>query len=168
MAYGSIDLALGDLTALGLAEEMEGGRERRVRFRAGHRLANAVGNLLQVEADFFTSLRVELRAIAGQCQRDGLLAAAIVGAVARREELLGGEIEIVVIAADSAAITRSVERFDAAAEMLGVRFGARVKLITYDLVTARTMWRTRTAAAERGVKEAELLAGAPLLELVSV
>jgi len=40
-------------------------------------------------------------------------------------------------------------------------------VIPYDLATARAMWRTRTPAAERGVNEAELLVGAPLVELLS-
>ena len=166
MAYGSIDLALSELTSTGLVEELDGGRERRVRLRSGHRLAAALGNLLQVESDFFASLRIELRTAAQGCLPLGLLAAALVGAVARRQELLGGTIDLLLIAEDAASMKRSVERLGAMEDGLLTRFGVSLKMISYDLATARAMWRTRTPAAERGVNEAELLVGAPLVELL--
>lgn len=167
MAYGSVDLALGDLTAIGIVAEEEGGRERRVRLRTSHRLGASLAALFQVEADFFAALRIELRTLAQAGFHDGLLTAAIVGAVARREELLGGEIELLLIASDPASRTRSVDRFNAAGGMLNERFGARLRLVSYDLTTARGMWRTRTPAAERKVQEAELLVGTPPLELLA-
>ena len=168
MAYGSIDLALGELTATGLVEELEGGRERRVRMRTGHRLAAAVGNLLQVESDYFTSLRIELRTAAHASQSYGLLAAALIGAVVRREEQLDGTLDLLVIAKDAAAVARCDDQFGVLGETLLARFGVALKLISYDLNTARAMWRTRTPAAERGVREAELLVGTPLAQLLSV
>ena len=58
--------------------------------------------------------------------------------------------------------------FDELGESLAHRFGVRLTLVSYDLATARAMWRTRTVAAERSVKEAELLVGTPLEELLSV
>jgi DNA-binding transcriptional ArsR family regulator len=167
MAYRSIDLALGELAATGIVEEVPGGHERRVRLRTGHRLAAAISNLLQVDADFFASLRVELRAVATASLGDGLLAAAIVGAAARREERLGSGLDVVLIARDSGAGSRCRERFVTAADGINLRFGAQLKLIVYDLATARVMWRTRTTAATRDVREAELLAGTPLVELLS-
>ena len=166
MAYGSIDLALGELTATGLVEELEGGRERRVRMRSSHRLAAALGNLLQVESDFFASLRIELRTATQGCLPLGLLAAALVGAVARREEMLGGTIDLLMIAKDAVSTKRCVERLGATEDSLLTRFGVTLKVISYDLATARAMWRTRTPAAERGVNEAELLVGAPLVDLL--
>jgi hypothetical protein len=162
MAYGSIDLALGELSAVGIVEELEGGRERRVQFRTGHRLAVAIGSLLQVEADYFVALRVELRTIADACRVDGLLSAAMTGVVARREERLDSETEVVVIARDAGSTVQCLARFDARADALAVRFGVKLKLIGYDVRHARAMWQTRTAAAVRVVKESELLAGEPL------
>jgi DNA-binding transcriptional ArsR family regulator len=167
MAYRSIDLALGELAVTGMVEQLEGGRERRVRLRTGHRLAAAISSLLQVDADFFASLRVELRAIAAASQRDGLLAAAIVGAAARREETLGSDLEIVLIVRDPGAVSRCQERFAAGVDRVNARFGVTVKVITYDVATARAMWRTRTPAATRNVRESELLAGMTLEELLS-
>lgn len=167
MAYGSIDLALGELTATGLVAELEGGRERRVRLRSGHRLAAAMGNLLQVESDFFASFRIELRTAAQGCESFGLLSAALIGPVARREEMLGGTIDLLMIAKDAASMQRCVERLGTMEDSLLTRFGVSLEVIAYDLATARAMWRTRTSAAERGVNEAELLVGAPLVELLS-
>lgn len=167
MAYRSIDLALGELAATGVVEQLEGGRERRVRLRAGHRLAAAISSLLQVDADFYASFRVELRAVAAASQRDGLLAAAIVGAAARREETLGSDLDVVLITRDSDAVSRCRERFAAAVDGMTARFGVPIKLITYDVATARAMWHTRTPAAMHSVRESELLAGTALEELLS-
>ena len=167
MAYRSIDLALGELTLAGVVEELVGGRERRVRLSTGHRLVAAVATVMQVEADFFPSLRVELRTVAEGCRGYGLLAAAIVGAAAQRQELLGGALEIVVLVADVAGVARCRAAFDAAGEGVAARFGAVLRVMVYDLAGARTMWRTRTAAAERNVRESELLAGSPLVALLA-
>ena len=166
MAYGSVDLALGELTSTGLVEELPGGRERRVRLRPGHRLAASVSNLLQVDADYFPSLRVELRAVATSALADGLLAAAIVGAVTRRDERLGHDIEVVLITRDASSATRCRDRFAQAGDGIRLRFGVGIRLLGYDRETATVMWRTRTAAAIRDVRHAELLAGTPLEELL--
>lgn len=167
LAYGSIDLALRELLQTGLVEEVPGeGRERRVRFRASHRLAGAVANLLQVDADFFPALRVELRATASRAQADGLLGAAIVGPAARREETLEGGIDVVMVASDKMALQRCVERFELLADVVRERFGVSLNVIGYDLDTARAMWRGRTARAERDVDDAELLVGESLRGLL--
>jgi predicted nucleotidyltransferase len=168
MAYGSIALALNELTAIGLVEESDGGRERRVRLWTGHRLAATIASLLQVESDFFPALRIELRNAAQPSIADGLLTAAIIGPVARREERLDSDLELLVIARDPAAMTRCLKRLEAARNVCETRFGVRLRLMSYDLATARAMWRTRTAAAAQLVREAELLVGVPLEELLSV
>lgn len=166
MAYRSIDLAIGELTETGLLAELSGGRERRVHLNASHRLAPALGALLQVESDFFAALRVELRTIAESSRRAGLLGAAIIGASARREELLGEPIEIAVFVAEAADVARCRAAFETASEAITARFGASLKPIVYDLAAARGMWRTRTPAAERIVRESELLAGTALESLL--
>ena len=166
MAYGSIDLALGELTATGLVLEMAGGRERRVRLGTGHRLGAAISNLFQVESDFFVALRIELRTLAQACGVDGLIAAAMIGAVARREELLGEEIEIILLVREASGVARCAERVDLAAESISTKFGVRLKLTAYDIATARTVWRQRTAATERDLRDAELLVGEPLAAML--
>jgi hypothetical protein len=166
MAYGSIALALGDLTVTGLVEELAGGRERRVQLCSAHRFAPAIGTLLQVDGDYFPALRVELRAIARHAQADGLLAAALVGAASRREERLGDPVELVLVGRDSASIARISQRFDASADLLHGRFGARLLLHAYSLDTAQQMWRTRTATAVATVRRSESLIGPPLEALL--
>jgi DNA-binding transcriptional ArsR family regulator len=167
MAYRSIDLALGELAEVGIVEQLPEGRERRVRLCAGHRLAPAIATLMQVEADFFAGLRVELRTVAEASRRDGLLGAAIVGAAARGEERLGRPLEIVVFATDAAAMAKCRAAFAGATAAIASRYGVVLRLTLYDLVSARAMWRTRTAAAERSVRESELLTGSALGELLA-
>ena len=166
MAYRSIDLALGELTRTGVVDELDGGRERRVRLNSRHRLAAAIGSLMQVESDYFAALRVELRTVAENCRRKGLLAAAITGAAARREEVLGGGLEVVVFAADADGAASCRAAFDAVRESLADRFGVQLKATVYEVAAARAMWRTRTPAAERGVRESELLAGSTLVAVL--
>jgi DNA-binding transcriptional ArsR family regulator len=166
MAYRSIDLALGELTQAGLVEELSGGRERRVRLCSGHRLAPAIATLMQVEADFFAALRVELRTVAEASRRDGLLGAAIVGAAARREEVLGSPLEVVVVLAETSGVPRCRAAFDVATGTIASRFGAGLTVMLYDLAGARAMWRGATPAAARNVRESEWLAGSSLSVLL--
>jgi DNA-binding transcriptional ArsR family regulator len=166
MAYRSVELALADLLAVGVVEQTEAGRERRVRFAASHRLAPAVGGLIRAEADFFPALRIELRAAAEQWRGDGLLALALVGSVARREERIGDRLELLAVTQDPAGAARVARRLEAMAEELWLRFGIRLLPITYDLARARSMWRHRTPAAERTVAEAELVFGEALTKVL--
>ena len=167
MAYRSIDLALRDLVAAGVVERTSWGRERLVRLRAGHRLAPAIANLFNAESDFFPALRAQLRAIGGQDGGDGLIAVAIVGAVATHDETLADTLDLVIVASTASAAARWRGRFAGAAGDTGARFGATLNPIAYDVQTARAMWRTRTPAAERLVREAESLIGPTLESVVS-
>ncbi len=164
MAYGSIDLALNELTAVGLVEEIAGGRERRVRLRTTHRLAASVSAALQAEADFFPALRVALIAILQPLLDDGLVAAAMVGAVARREEPAGAPVDVVLIARDATAPVRWAPRLAGANENLMGRFGVALHVIPYDEATARAMWRKRAPGAIETVRTADRLVGASLPE----
>ncbi len=166
MAYRSIDLALAELIATGVVEDLAGGRERQVRLCSGHRLAAVVAGLLRAEADFFPSLRAELRAVAAGGGKDGLLALAIVGGTARREERLGEAVKVVLVASDPAAVTRWQERFESAAELLANRFGVAFQFDGHDRAGLGELWHGRSAAVVAMVERAELLVGAPLLELV--
>jgi hypothetical protein len=166
MAYGSIDLALGDLLQIGLVEEIEGGRERRVFLRTSHRLAPTLMQLLQAEGDFYSAFRAELRAVFRSTDLTTVLSAVLVGGVARREERIGDRIDLVVIGADRATLVSLRARIERSAASMRNAFGVALHVIAYDVDTARAMWRTRTAAAERDVEGAELIAGAPLAEIL--
>ena len=168
MAYRSIDLALGELTDTGIVEELEGAVTN-----AGCSSGPDTGWQRQSAACCRSTPTSSLRC-ASSCGRsatasrgDGLLAAALVGAAARREERLGGGLDLLLIASDPRAATRCRDRFDVAADGIRSRFGVRLNLLVYDLATARAMWRTRTAAAMRDVSDAQLLAGTPVLALLS-
>ena len=166
MAYRSIDLALGDLIAVGVVEELAGGRERRVRTCTGHRLAPVIAGLLRAEADFFPSLRAELKAMALGSEQDGLLALAIVGATALREERRGQAVEVILVASDLASVARILERFESSADALLARFGVTLDCRGHDLAGIRKLWQGHTVQTDEMVRAAEPLAGVPLLALV--
>jgi DNA-binding transcriptional ArsR family regulator len=166
MALRTVELALDDLLATGIVERILGGRERLVRVRTGHRLAPAILGLLRAGEDFWPALRGELRAAAASARDPALLAVAVVGRAARREERLGEPIDLLVLGETGAVAQQWVARFAILSQGLELRFGVTLRPIGYDLAEARAMWTTRTSVAERLVKEAELLHGRPILDLV--
>jgi hypothetical protein len=166
MAYGSIDLALNDLLEIGLVEEVAGGRERRVFLRTSHRLAPTLMQLLQADGDFYAAFRAELRAAFRHSDLTTVVSAALVGGVARREERIGDRIDLVVIGSDRTGLELLRPRLEQSASSMCNTFGVALHVIAYDVETARAMWRTRTPAAERNVEGAELIAGAPLAEIL--
>lgn len=166
MALRTVELALDDLLATGIVERQAGGRERLVRVRTGHRLAPAILGVLRAGDDHWPALRGELRAAAAAGRDPGLLAVAVIGRAARREERLGEPVDLLILAETVPVAERWVARFTALSEGLDGRFGVTLRPIGYDLDGARAMWAVRTSSAERSVKEAELLHGLPILDLV--
>jgi DNA-binding transcriptional ArsR family regulator len=166
MALRTVELALDDLLATGIVERVEGGRERLVRVRTGHRLAPAILGVLRAGDDHWPALRGELRAAAASSRDPGLLAVAVIGRAARREERLGESVDLLVIAETASGAEEWVGRYSGMSDGLEARFGARLRVIGYDLAEARQMWAVRTSTAERSVREAELLHGQPVMQLV--
>lgn len=166
MALRTVELALDDLLATGIVERVVGARERLVRVRTGHRLAPAILGLLRAGDDHWPALRGELRAAAAASKDAGLLAVAVIGRAARREERLGEPVDLLILTETVPVATLWVSRYSALSEGLEARFGVTLRPIGYDLVEARTMWAARTLSAERSVREAELLHGSPILDLV--
>lgn len=166
MALRTVELALDDLLATGIVERVVGGRERLVRLRTGHRLAPAILGVLRAGDDHWPALRGELRAAAAAGKDAGLLAVAVIGRASRREERLGEPVDLLILAETVPVATLWVSRYSALSEGIEARFGVTLRPIGYDLVEARAMWTTRTSAAERSVREAEMLHGRPILDLV--
>ena len=159
MAYRSIELAIKELVILGFLERTEGSRERLVRLSSAHRLSPTVQDLLRAEEDFHPALRAELRVLAEAGLRDGLLSVAIVGAATRGSERIGEPLELLLLARDPANAAKWRVNFERAGIEIARRFGAKLAVASYDLDQAKRMWRTRTPAAERNIREAETLAG---------
>ncbi len=166
MAIRTVELALDDLLTTGIVERLAGGRERLVRVRPGHRLAPAVLALLRAGADHWPAIRGELRALAASGQDPKLLAVAVVGPVARREERLGELIQLLIVAEDAEAAERWAGRYHDLGDGLEARFGVGVMPAGHDLDQARKMWAARTSPSGRSLPEAELLHGTPLDELL--
>lgn len=166
MALRTVELALDDLLATGIVERVVGGRERLVRVRTAHRLAPAILGVLRAGDDHWPALRGELRAAAAAGRDAGLLAVAVIGRAARREERLGEPLDLLIIGETIAIAELWVARYTGLSEGLQGRFGVNLRPIGYDLAGARSMWAVRTSAADRSVRDAELLHGRPLLGLL--
>ncbi len=166
MALRTVELALDDLLATGIVGGVEGGRERLVRVRTGHRLAQAVLGVLRAGDDHWPALRGELRAAAASSRDAGLLAVAVIGRAARREERLGDPVDLLILAETVAIAERWVDRFAGLGQGLEPRFGVSLRPIGYDIAGAKAMWSVRTLAAERSVLESELIHGRPIIDLV--
>jgi len=166
MTFRSLDLALKDLVALGIVAPVGGRQERLLRFHAEHRLAAPIAALVRAERDFYPALRSEI----GAMLRSGgaaLVAAAFVGPVATGQERVSDPIRIVLITEDSESVRRWVDQIVAATEGLWTRYGLRLEVTGYDLQSARRMWTTRTAQADRLVADADILIGPPLESLLA-
>jgi DNA-binding transcriptional ArsR family regulator len=166
MAYRSIEQGAEDLLGIGVIEEVGEGRSRLLRLASGHRLGPPIAALFRSEADFFPALRIALKTVAAG-HGDELLAAAIVGPVATGTEAPGDPIEVVIVTSTTVAAGRWQSRYSAAAEDIERRFGLALRIIGYDLAGARALWSRRTGTTERQVREAEVIAGNRLLEVVT-
>ncbi len=166
MAYRSIEQGLADLLVSGVIEEIGEHPRRLAQLNAEHRLGPPLAALFRGEGDFFPALRIALRAAAGQAPAR-LISVAITGAVAGGSEAPGEPLELVVVADDAPAARHWTARYQAHADEIRRRFGVELRLIVYDLDSARNIWRKRTPAAERVVHDAETVVGAPLLEVLT-
>ncbi|MEO5800525.1 MAG: hypothetical protein ABIZ70_08835 [Gemmatimonadales bacterium] len=167
MAYRSAEVAIKELTQLGILERIDGSRERLLRISATHRLAGALGALLRAEEDYRPALRAELRALAERAKREGVVEVAIVGLAARQEERIGDPLELLILAQDEPTANRWVKTFGLAAQELERRFGARLSVTGYSLERARQLWLSRTVTAERSIATAIPLIGGEVAELLS-
>jgi|CXWL01.1.fsa_nt_gi DNA-binding MarR family transcriptional regulator len=166
MALRTVELAIDDLIASGIVERMPGGRERLVQIRSGHRLTPAILAVLRAGADHWPALRGELRAAAASSQDPALLAVAVVGRAATRDERLGDPVDLLIITTDNPSAKRWVDRYTALGDGIASRFGATLRPIGYDLAEAKQVWAVRTSAAERAVLQAELIHGTEVRSLL--
>jgi hypothetical protein len=167
MALRTVELAIDDLLATGIAERVVGGRERLVQIRSGHRLTPAILAVLRAGADHWPALRGELRAAAASANDPALLAVAIVGRAAIRNERLGDPVDLLILASDDEAAERWRARFANLSDGMRRRFGAELRPIGYGIASARAMWAVRTSSAQRAVQDAELIYGRSILELMA-
>lgn len=167
MALRTVELAIDDLLATGIAERVVGGRERLVQIRSGHRLTPAILAVLRAGADHWPALRGELRAAAASANDPALLAVAIVGRAATRNERLGDPVDLLILASDDEAAERWRRRFSDLGDGIRNRFGAELRPIGYAIAGARAMWAVRTSTAQRAVQDAELIYGRNILELIA-
>lgn len=163
LQHRTIQLALQDLVTLGLVTRIEGGRDFLVRLNREHRLAPAVHEMFRREAEHFLELRRALVEAAARGKRNaGLVSLLVFGSVARGEDDVSSDLDVMVIAADAAAREHALERLEAAADNLRRRFGVRLRPIGYTVARARRLWRARRAPFPDVGRDAIVLFGKPV------
>lgn len=163
----SVQLALEDLSAAGIVRRIEGGRDRLVLLNEAHGLAAQVEALFRAESALFGELREELVTIGRRADATGLAALALFGSVARGEERLESDLDLLIIGHDQSAADRLLDAYLAASAAMQTRFGVRLNPIAYALRSARRMWRHREAPLPELARDAVMLSGPPLTELLA-
>ena len=167
--HRTVQLALDDLVDCGVVTRIEGGRDFLVSLNREHRLASTLEELFRREAEHFLELRRELsRAVAGpKMMKKDILSLALFGSVARSEDALKSDLDVLCITPNERARGSTLERTEASSEDLCKRFGARLRPIAYTLTEARRLWRAHRAPLPEAVRDAVVLAGPPLRQLLS-
>jgi predicted nucleotidyltransferase len=162
-----VQLALDELVQLGLVARLEGGRDFLVSLNRRHRLASALEALFRVEAEHFLELRGELlRVLHEGFGEKALLSLVLFGSAARAEDRSSSDLDLLLIAADSASLEWAMNAIADATEGFSTRFGVTVRPIGYSLVQARRLWRQRRAPLVELHRDGIPLLGPPLRELL--
>jgi predicted nucleotidyltransferase len=167
LAHRSAQLAIDDLVAMGLVSRIEGGRDRLVSLNEAHMLASVLQDLFAAEAEFFAALRRELVAIGQQADARGLAALVLFGSVARAQERLDSDLDVLVVGRTQAAADRLLEAYIMGAGRVQERFGARLRPIAYSVQEARRRWHGREVPLPELAQDAVVLHGPPLGELLA-
>lgn len=163
----SVGVALDDLVATGVVHRHLGGREHLLTLNEGHALVPPLRALFVADATYFAALRRALAVVAREDQSSGLVTVAIFGSVARAEEALASDLDLLIIGRTSTAADHWRSRYLDAAPDLQKRFGARVNPVTYALTEARRRWARRLSPFPELVRDGVVVAGSPLREVLA-
>lgn len=165
--HRSSQLALDDLVALGLVERLSGGRDFFVSLNGGHRLSGVIRELFRSESEFFLALRAELVAAVTDPPRAARLSSIVIfGSVARGDDQLGSDLDLLVLAPRRSAIEPALVRLDEAAGPLHEHYGCALRPIAYTVAEARRRWLRREAPFPQIVRDHIVVVGPPLRELI--
>lgn len=166
LQHRSVQLALADLVALGLVRRLEGGRDFLVSFEPAHRLAASLQAAFDAEAELFLGLRRRLVAIAAGVSGGSNLTLALVGSVARGEERLASDLDLLAVAGTSAEREAILDRLVGQRAALQREFGVRLNPVGYTRGEARRLWRTRQPPLRDMARDAIHLCGPALHEVL--
>ena len=162
----SVGMALEDLVATGVVQRHIGGREHLLTLNPAHVLVPALQSLFVADADYFAALRRALSAVVPVRRAEGLLSVALFGSVARAGETPASDLDVLIVGHTRAAAERWRSRFLDAAPGIQARFGARLGPVAYALSEARQRWARRQAPFPDLSRDAVVLLGPPLAELL--
>ncbi|MGA2384123.1 MAG: nucleotidyltransferase domain-containing protein [Gemmatimonadales bacterium] len=160
----SAQRALDDLVALGLVSRLVGGRDHLVRVNRDHRLAGALVEVFQREADLFRLLREALHAVAAG-ERPRPLSVVLFGSAARGEDRLASDLDVLAVGRDADETAAVLDRLVAAGPRLRAAFGSELRPVAVTLHEVRRAWRRPGSLVRRAAAEAVGVYGAALSEL---
>ncbi|MGQ0815370.1 MAG: nucleotidyltransferase domain-containing protein [Gemmatimonadota bacterium] len=165
--HRSAQLALEDLTALGVARRIEGGRDFLVGFNNAYELGASLRAIFNAEAGFFLALRQRLARIATDAPRGARITSLVLfGSVARGDDQPGSDLDLLVITRNADATEIALARINAAAEEIRTALGYMVRPIAYTVTDARSRWRRREPPFPEILSDHIVLAGPTLRELL--
>ncbi|MBU6364717.1 MAG: nucleotidyltransferase domain-containing protein [Gemmatimonadetes bacterium] len=165
VALRSAQAALADLCATGVARKLEGGRDHLTLLNERHRLAPALIALFRAEAEVPLGVR---QALATLARGDGSppLGVYLFGSVARGEETVESDLDVLLVARNAAHRELLLERLLAGADTLAAEFGVTASPLAYTLGEARRGWKAGAAPWPDLARDVLPVLGPPLAELL--
>jgi predicted nucleotidyltransferase len=157
--------ALDDLVALGIVHRTIGGRDHLVRLNPEHRLHAPLTALIARESELFLELRQRLAAIAtGTARRARLVSVALFGSVARAQDRVDSDCDVLVVARDAAGLDVAMTTLEQAADSLHRAYGCVVRPVGYVQRDAARKFRARAAPFPDIARDGLVVYGPPLAE----
>ncbi len=161
----SAQQALADLYAMGVVTQIAGGRDHLSVFNTRHMLGNALSALFAAESELARQLRAELvRVSTGDA--DPPIGVYLFGSVARADETLESDVDVLLIARDTAHRDALLDRVLGAVAALKSVFGVRVAPLAFAKRDARRGWAAKHAPWPEIARDVVPVFGPSLAELL--
>ncbi len=161
----SAQQALSELYALGVVTRMAGGRDHLSVFNSAHVLAQPLAALFIAEGSMARQLRIAV-VTAATGNNDAPLGLYLFGSVARAQETLASDVDVLLIARSHAHRDALLDRVLDATASFHTAFGVRVAPLAFTIRDAKRGWAAGTAPWSDISQDATSLLGPPLAELL--
>lgn len=161
----SAQAALAELHAVGVVEKLVGGRDHLTRLNASHVLAPTLTALFDAEAELARNMRTAIATIAIG-DKDPPAGLYLFGSVARAEETIDSDVDILLIARDAKQRDALLDRTLAGVESMRARYGVSIAPIAYTIREAKAAWGAKAAPWPELARDVVPILGPPLGELL--
>ncbi len=161
----SAQAALAELHAVGVVEKLVGGRDHLTRLNVRHVLAPTLTALFGAEAELARKMRSAIAAIAIG-DKDPPVGLYLFGSVARAEETIASDVDILLIACDAKHRDALLDRTLAGVESMRTQYGVAVAPIAYTIREARAAWGAQAAPWPELARDVVPILGPPLGEVL--